>query len=163
MLLRPCNLQYIIHFPGSRKNSRRPLDAAQTVYFTIELFTFLGLGGTPGDRSMLLRPCILQYIIHFHASLRNSRRPLDAAQTVYFTLNYSHSSGLSGTPGDRQLKISRIRAQCHFEAEGVFAAVFEQCSRQCSRELTNLHFQSCPRRPKKLYCKKQFGVSRWGN
>ena len=35
MLLRPCILQYIINFPGSRRSSRRPLDAAQTVYFTV--------------------------------------------------------------------------------------------------------------------------------
>ena len=81
MLFRPFILLYNIHVLGSRRNSRGPLNAAQTVYFTVyyllsrvseelsetarccsdrvfhcELFTFLGLGGTPGDRSMLLRP-----------------------------------------------------------------------------------------------------------
>ena len=75
MLLRPCILQYIIHFPGSRRRSLRPLDAAQTVHFTIYyslsrvseklpetarccsdrvfyniLFTFSGLGGAPSSR-----------------------------------------------------------------------------------------------------------------
>ena len=62
MLLRPCILQYIIDFPGSRRSS--------------------------GDRSMLLRPCILQYIINFPGSRRSSRRQLDAAQTVHFTIYY---------------------------------------------------------------------------
>ena len=47
---------------------------------------------------MLLRPCILQYIIHFPASRRNSRRPLDAAQTVYFTIYYSLSWVLEELP-----------------------------------------------------------------
>ena len=37
MLLRLCILQYIVNFPGSWRNFRRPLDAAQTVYFTISL------------------------------------------------------------------------------------------------------------------------------
>ena len=57
------------------------------VFYDI-LFTFPGLGGTPGDRSMLLRPCILQYIINFPGFGRDSRRELDAAQTVYFTIYY---------------------------------------------------------------------------
>ena len=35
MLLRPCILQYVLNFPGSRRSSRRPLVAAQTVYFTV--------------------------------------------------------------------------------------------------------------------------------
>ena len=76
---------------------RRPLDVVQTarccsdrVFYNI-LFTFPGLGGTPGDRSMLFRPCILQYIIHFPGSRRNSRRPLDVVQTVYYTIYYSLS------------------------------------------------------------------------
>ena len=43
---------------------------------------------TPGDRSMLLRPCILQHIINFPGFRRSSGRPLDAAQTVYFTEHY---------------------------------------------------------------------------
>jgi len=114
MLLRLCVSQYIIHFPGSRRSFLRPLDAAQTVYFTIyyslsrvwetlpetarccsdrvfynTLFTFPGLGGVPGDRSMLLRPCILQSITHFPGSRRSPQRPLDAAQTLYFTIYYS--------------------------------------------------------------------------
>ena len=97
-------------FPGL---GGAPLDAAQTVYFTIYyqlsrvseelpetarhcsdrvfyniLSTFPGLGGAPGDRSMLLRPCILQYIINFPRTWRSSGRPLDAAQTVYFTIHY---------------------------------------------------------------------------
>ena len=116
MLLRPGILQHIIDFPGSRRNSPRPLDVAQTVYFTKyyslsrvwetlpetarccsdrvfynELFTFLDLGGTPGDRSMLLRPCILPYMIHFPGPRRHSLRPLDAAQIVCFTIYYSLS------------------------------------------------------------------------
>ena len=113
MLHRPCILQYIINFPGSRTNSWRPLDVAQTVYVTIHyslsllseelletarccsdrvlystLSTFLALGGSPGDSSMLLRPCILQYISNFPGSQRNSWRQLDVAQTVYFTIPY---------------------------------------------------------------------------
>ena len=52
---------------------------------------FPGLGGTPGDRSMSFRPCILQYIIHFPGSRRNSRGPLDVVQTVYFTIYYQLS------------------------------------------------------------------------
>ena len=44
---------------------------------------------TPGHSWLLLRPCILRYIIHFPGSRRNSRRPLDPAQTVYFTAYYS--------------------------------------------------------------------------
>ena len=109
---RPCILQYIINFPESRRNSQRPLRAAQTVYFTIyyelsrvseELpetapccpnrvfynifLTFPSLGGPPSDRSMLLRLCILQYIVNFPGSRRSSQRPLDAAQTMYFIIH----------------------------------------------------------------------------
>ena len=39
-------------------------------------------------RWMLLRPCILQYMINFPGSPRSSRRPLSAAQTVYLTIHY---------------------------------------------------------------------------
>ena len=205
MLLRPCILQYIIDFPGSRRNSPRPLDAAQTMYFTIydslswvleelpetarccpddlaapimwewkagpseyalqcpglrpgpigpnimpqlcrtlcrraqdQNKAFLGLGGTPQDRSMLPRPCILHYIIHFPGSRRNSSRPLDAAQTVYFTIYYSLSRvwetlpetarccsdrvfyntllafpGLGGTPRDRSMLLRPCILQYH--------------------------------------------------
>ena len=63
MLLSPCILQYIIHFPGSGRSS--------------------------GDHWMLPRPCFLQYIIiNFTGSQRSARRLLDAAQTVYFTIYY---------------------------------------------------------------------------
>ena len=55
------------------------------VFYNI-LLTFLDLGGTPGDSSMLLRPCILRYIINFSRSRRNYWRELDVAQTVYFTI-----------------------------------------------------------------------------
>ena len=47
MLLQPCILPYIIHFPGSRRSSR--------------------------DRSMLSKPCILQYMIKFPGYWRSSR------------------------------------------------------------------------------------------
>ena len=57
------------------------------VFYNI-LLTFLDLGGTPGDSSMLLRACILQYIINFSRSRRSSWRQLDVAQTVYFTIHY---------------------------------------------------------------------------
>ena len=100
MMLRPCISLYIINFPESRRSSRRPLNDAQTLYFTLFynilltfpdlggapettrccsdrvfyniLSTFPGLRGAPGDRSMLLRPCILQYIINFPGSQRSS-------------------------------------------------------------------------------------------
>ena len=69
MLLRPCVLPYIFNFPGSR--------------------------GSSGDHWNLLRPCILQYVINFTASQRSSRRTLDAAQTLYFTI-YDQLSQVSG-------------------------------------------------------------------
>ena len=40
------------------------------------LSTFSGFGGALGDRSMLLRQCILQYIAYFPGSRRRSWRPL---------------------------------------------------------------------------------------
>ena len=46
------------------------------------------LGGTPGDHSMLPRPCILQYILNFRSSLRNFWIQHDVAQTMYFTIYY---------------------------------------------------------------------------
>ena len=54
MMLRPYILQYIINFPRSRRSSRRRLDDAQTVYFTIyyQLF-YAQQGGHTGWRSRL--------------------------------------------------------------------------------------------------------------
>jgi len=52
----------------------------------IIIIIFPGFGRSSGDRSMLLRPCILRYIIDFPGSRRNSWRQLHVAQTVYFTI-----------------------------------------------------------------------------
>ncbi len=48
---RPCILQYIINFPGSRRNSWRQLDVAQTAYFTIHLARSPGFVFVPVFRS----------------------------------------------------------------------------------------------------------------
>ena len=41
-----------------------------------------------------------------------------------------------------QLEMLRIQARYRFDSEGVFATVFELCSRLCSSGLANLRFRS---------------------
>ena len=91
-------------YPGLGGAPGRPLNAAQTVFFTITiLLTFPGLAGAPEDRSMLLRPCFLQYMRNLHGSSRSFPRPLNDAQTVHFTIYYEPFAGLGGAPGDRSM------------------------------------------------------------
>ena len=77
-------------FRGPRVRSmectRPQIDATSNKLSLIPQKVIIGAGGYYGGR--LLRPCILQCIINFPGSRRSSRRPLEAAQTVYFTMYY---------------------------------------------------------------------------
>ena len=88
MLPRPCILQYIINFPGSRGSSGDHWKLLRPCIL-LYIINFPGSRGSSGDHWMLLRPCILQYIINFPGSQSSSRRPLDAAQTVQCS-SWSH-------------------------------------------------------------------------
>ena len=62
------------------------------------LLTFPGLGVAPGDRLMLLRPCILQYIIDFPGSRRSSgdRSMLLRPCILQYIINFPGSRRSSG-------------------------------------------------------------------
>ena len=76
--------------------------------------------GTPGDRSMLLRPCILQYIINFPGSRPNQGEP-----------PFHASAPVSGQTGFVQASFSALLGQGRFfKGKGLLPTAHRALSRQ---------------------------------